>query len=88
MQSQRAALSRPQRGLYEFPRSAWELGKLKFFVLFVSFVDKKEFKKTENNTMLKEKPKTDYFIAIAAALLFVVLVVYLTMQDSSAIGPL
>jgi|GEM_PF-2036497 len=36
--------------------------------------------------MLKEK--TDYFIAIAAALLFVVLVVYLTVQDSSAIGPL
>jgi predicted nucleic acid-binding protein len=28
MQSQRAALrSRPQRGQYEFPRSAWELGK-------------------------------------------------------------
>ncbi len=27
MQSQRAALSsRPQRGQYEFPRSAWELG--------------------------------------------------------------
>ncbi|MDD1607749.1 MAG: hypothetical protein LUO95_00955 [Methylococcaceae bacterium] len=27
-QFQRAALnSRPQRGLYEFPRSAWELGK-------------------------------------------------------------
>ncbi len=38
--------------------------------------------------MLKEKQKVDYFIAIAAALLFVVLVVYLTMQDSSAIGPL
>jgi hypothetical protein len=36
--------------------------------------------------MLKEK--TDYLIATAAALLFVVLVVYLTMQDSSAIGPL
>jgi hypothetical protein len=38
--------------------------------------------------MLKEKPKTDYFIAIAAALLFVMLVIYLTMQDSSVIGPL
>jgi hypothetical protein len=36
--------------------------------------------------MLKEK--TDYFVAIAAGLLFVVLVVYLTVQDSSAIGPL
>jgi|APLak6261659701_1056019.scaffolds.fasta_scaffold368413_1 hypothetical protein len=36
--------------------------------------------------MLKEK--TDSILAIAAALLFVVLVVYLTVQDSSAIGPL
>ncbi len=72
MQSQRAALIRPQRGLYEFPRSAWELGK--------------KFKKTERNTMLKEK--TNSIIAIAGALFFVVLVIYLTMQDSSAIGPL
>jgi hypothetical protein len=84
MQSQRAALNRPQRGLDEFPRSAWELGTARMN----SRLPQKEFKKTENNTMLKEKPKTDYFIAIAAALLFVVLVVYLTMQDSSAIGPL
>lgn len=38
--------------------------------------------------MLKEKQKTDSLIAIAAALLFVILVVYLTMQDSSAVGPL
>jgi hypothetical protein len=53
-----------------------------------ALLPQKEFKKTESNTMLKEKPKTDYFIAIAAALLFVMLVVYLTMQDSSAIGPL
>lgn len=36
--------------------------------------------------MLKEKK--DSILAIAAALLFVVLVVYLTVQDSSAIGPL
>lgn len=36
--------------------------------------------------MLKEK--TNSILAIAAALLFVVLVVYLTVQDSSAIGPL
>jgi hypothetical protein len=35
--------------------------------------------------MLKEK--THSFIAIAAALLFVVLVIYLTMQDSTVIGP-
>lgn len=35
--------------------------------------------------MLKEK--SDYFVAIVAALVFVVLVVYLTMQDSSAVGP-
>jgi hypothetical protein len=38
--------------------------------------------------MLKLREKTDYFVAIAAALLFVVLVVYLTLQDSTAIGPL
>jgi hypothetical protein len=38
--------------------------------------------------MLKLKEKTDYVVAIAAALLFVVLVVYLTLQDSAAIGPL
>ena len=36
--------------------------------------------------MLKEK--TDYYIAITAALLFVMLVIYLAVQDSSAIGPL
>lgn len=36
----------------------------------------------------KETEKTDYFLPVIAALLFVVLVVYLTMQDSSAIGPL
>ncbi len=36
--------------------------------------------------MLKEK--TDSFIAIAAALFFVVLVIYLVVQDSSAVGPL
>jgi len=38
--------------------------------------------------MLKLREKTDYVVAIAAALLFVVLVVYLTLQDSTAIGPL
>jgi hypothetical protein len=38
--------------------------------------------------MLNEKQNPDYFLTIVAALLFVVLVVYLTMQDSSAIGPL
>jgi hypothetical protein len=36
--------------------------------------------------MLKEK--TDSILAIAAALLFVVLVIYLTIQDSTAVGPL
>ncbi len=36
----------------------------------------------------KENEKSDYFIPIVAALLFFALVVYLTMQDSSAIGPL
>jgi len=36
--------------------------------------------------MLKEKP--DSILAIAAALLFVVLVIYLTIQDSTAVGPL
>lgn len=36
--------------------------------------------------MLKEK--TDSLIAIAAALFFVVLVIYLAVQDSSAVGPL
>jgi hypothetical protein len=35
----------------------------------------------------EEKQKPNYIIAIAAALLFVLLVVYLSMQDSSAIGP-
>lgn len=38
--------------------------------------------------MLKLKEKTDYLVAIAAALLFVVLVIYLSVQDSTAIGPL
>lgn len=36
--------------------------------------------------MLKEK--TDSFIAIAAAVLFVLLVIYLAVQDSAAVGPL
>ena len=51
---------------------------------------KNEFLKTESQTMLNEKEneKSDYFIPIVAALLFFALVVYLTMQDSSAIGPL
>lgn len=35
--------------------------------------------------MLKEK--TDSIIAIAGAVFFVVLVIYLSMQDSNAIGP-
>ncbi len=34
MQFQRAALSsRPQRGQYEFPRSAWELGNTLFGII-------------------------------------------------------
>jgi len=36
--------------------------------------------------MLKEK--TDFFLPIMAAVLFVFLVIYLAMQDSTAIGPL
>ncbi len=36
--------------------------------------------------MLKEK--SDSLVAIAAAVLFVLLVIYLAMQDSTAIGPL
>jgi hypothetical protein len=36
--------------------------------------------------MLKEK--SDSVVAITAAVLFVLLVVYLAMQDSTAIGPL
>jgi hypothetical protein len=38
--------------------------------------------------MLNEKEKPDYLLTIVATVLFVVLVVYLTMQDSSAVGPL
>jgi hypothetical protein len=36
--------------------------------------------------MLKEK--ADTILAIAAAAFFVLLVVYLSMQDSTAVGPL
>lgn len=32
--------------------------------------------------------KKDFIIAIAAALCFLVLVVYLSLQDSAAVGPL
>lgn len=36
--------------------------------------------------MLKEK--TDFFLPIAVAMLFVFLVIYLVVQDSAAVGPL
>lgn len=38
--------------------------------------------------MLNEKETPDYLLTIVATVLFVVLVVYLTVQDSSAVGPL
>jgi len=44
------------------------------------------FKNESQKTMLKER--TDSIIAIAAAVFFVMLVIYLSMQDSTVIGPL